>query len=324
MRRGRGRGARDVLQAAAVRILFITSTRIGDAVLSTGILNHLIRSHPQAKVVVACGPVAEGVFARMPNRAWTIVLAKRRFKLHWLELWRQVAGTRWDLVVDLRGSAFAWTIRAKRRLVMQGGRQPVHRLTQLGALLGLDPPPQPVAWFSPADADRAARLLPGPGPWIGLGPTANWDRKTWPAERFCALFRALTAPGALLEGARAAILGGPGAQERAMAAPVLAALGERAVDLVGNLSLPEVAAVLSRCALFVGNDSGLMHLSAAAGTPTLGLFGPTRVEEYAPAGRHTATAVAPGSPAIDSMRGLTVEMALAAAGRLLAVPAVAA
>lgn len=109
-----------------------------------------------------------------------------------------------------------------------------------------------------------------------------------------------------------------------MAAPVLAALGERAVDLVGNLSLPEVAAVLSRCVLFVGNDSGLMHLSAAAGTPTLGLFGPTRVEEYAPAGRHAATAVAPGSPAIDSMRGLTVEMALAAAGRLLAVPAVAA
>ena len=88
-----------------MRILFITSTRIGDAVLSTGLLDHLIRQHPGAKVVVACGPAAEGVFARMPNRAWTIVLAKRRFRLHWLELWRQVAGTRWDLVVDLRGLA---------------------------------------------------------------------------------------------------------------------------------------------------------------------------------------------------------------------------
>ena len=55
-----------------------------------------------------------------------------------------------------------------------------------------------------------------------------------------------------------------------MAAPVLAALGEDAVDLVGGLALPEVAAVLARCALFVGNDSGLMHLSAATGTPTLG------------------------------------------------------
>ncbi|MCB4821903.1 glycosyltransferase family 9 protein [Roseicella aerolata] len=301
-----------------MRILFISSTRIGDAVLSTGLLDHLIRTYPQAKVVVACGPVAEGVFARMPNRAWTIVLAKRRFRAHWIALWRQVAGQRWDIVVDLRGSAFAWLVRARKRYVMRGGRQPGHRLAHLGALLGLDPPPLPVAWFGPADRARAAALLPGEGAWIALGPTANWDRKVWPAERFVALHQALTAPGAPLAGARAVILGGPGAQERPMAAPVLAALGDRAVDLVGGLALPEVAAVLARCALFVGNDSGLMHLSAATGTPTLGLFGPSRVEEYAPAGRRTATAVAPGSPALDSMAGLTLETALAAAERLLA------
>ena len=41
-----------------MRILFVTSTRIGDAVLSTGLLNHLLRAHPHAKVVVACGPAA--------------------------------------------------------------------------------------------------------------------------------------------------------------------------------------------------------------------------------------------------------------------------
>lgn len=314
-----------------MRILFITSTRIGDAVLSTGLLDHLIRTYPHAKVVVACGPVAEGVFARMPNRAWTIVLAKRRFRAHWWDLWREVAGQRWDIVVDLRGSAFAWLVRARQRFVLRGGRTPGHRLAHLGALLGLDPPPLPVAWFGPAERARAAMLLPpgnlggklGEGRWIGLGPTANWDRKVWPADRFVALFRALTGPGAPLEGARAAILGGPGATERGMAAPVLAALGDRAVDLVGGLSLPEVAAVLARCALFVGNDSGLMHLSAATGTPTLGLFGPSRVEEYAPAGRRVATAVAPGSPGLDSMPGLALETALAAAERLLAaeVPA---
>jgi ADP-heptose:LPS heptosyltransferase len=301
-----------------VRILFITATRIGDAVLSTGLLDHLIRTYPHAKVVVACGPAAEGVFARMPNRAWTIVLTKRRFRLHWWELWREVGRQRWDIVVDLRGSAFSWLVWARKRYVIRGGRQPGHRLAHLGALLGLDPPPLPVAWFGPADIARAKALLPGEAPWIALGPTANWDRKVWPAERFVALFRTLTAPGAPLAGARAAILGGPGAQERAMAAPVLEALGDRAVDLVGGLALPEVAAVLARCALFLGNDSGLMHLSAATGTPTLGLFGPSRVEEYAPAGRRTATAVAPGSPALDSMAGLTVEAALAAAERLLA------
>ena len=74
-----------------MRILFITATRVGDAVLSTGLLDHLLRKHPHAKVVVACGPAAEGVFARMPNRAWTIVLEKRALRLHWWGLWRQVA-----------------------------------------------------------------------------------------------------------------------------------------------------------------------------------------------------------------------------------------
>ncbi|SDD07212.1 glycosyltransferase family 9 protein [Belnapia rosea] len=303
-----------------MRILFITATRIGDAVLSTGLLDHLIRQYPQARFVVACGPAAEGVFARMPGRAWTIVLAKRRLRLHWLELWREVGTQRWDLVVDLRGSAFAFLLRARRRFVMRGGRQPGPRIIHLGALMGLDPPPLPVAWFNAADRARAAVLLPGDGPWIALGPTANWDRKVWPAERFVALFRALTAPGEPLAGARAAILGGPGPQEAAMAAPVLAALGDRAVDLVGRISLPEAAAVLARSALFVGNDSGLMHLSAATGTPTLGLFGPSRVQEYAPSGRRTATAIAPGSPALDSMTGLTLDQALAAARGLLAEP----
>jgi ADP-heptose:LPS heptosyltransferase len=97
-----------------------------------------------------------------------------------------------------------------------------------------------------------------------------------------------------------------------MAAPVLEALGDRAVDLMGHLALPEAAAVLARCAIFIGNDSGLMHLSAAAGTPTLGLFGPTSAEEYGPAGRHAAWVGAPGA-----MSGLTVAAVVAAAGPLL-------
>jgi ADP-heptose:LPS heptosyltransferase len=113
------------------------------------------------------------------------------------------------------------------------------------------------------------------------------------------------------------VLGGPGAAEAAMAAPVLAALGGRAVDLVGKLELPVVAAVMARAALFVGNDSGLMHLAAATGTPTLGLFGPSRVGEYAPAGKRAAYVEAPDAPALDSMPGLTVEQALAGAEALL-------
>ena len=305
-----------------MRILFVTSTRIGDAVLSTGLLDHLIRTHPDARVTVACGPVAEGVFARMPNREKTIVLVKKRLSAHWLGLWAEVARTRWDLVVDLRGSALAWLVPARRRAVMQGGRRAGHRIGHIAETLGLPRPPPPVAWFAPAVAARAAALLPGEGPFLALGPSANWSGKVWPPERFVELFRALTAPGGPLPGARAVVLAGPGAQEAAMVAPVLAALPE-ALDLTGRLELPEVAAVMARCALFVGNDSGLMHLAAAAGTPTLGLFGPTPASEYGPIGRAARAVLARGTPGAAPMAALPVEDALAAAQGLLAAEPVA-
>jgi ADP-heptose:LPS heptosyltransferase len=91
-----------------------------------------------------------------------------------------------------------------------------------------------------------------------------------------------------------------------------------AIDLCGRLSLPEAAACLQRCALFVGNDSGLMHLAAAAGSPTLGLFGPSRADEYAPAGRCTAFVAAPGEPGSAPIAGLQVPPVLQAALALLA------
>ncbi|MBU6498438.1 MAG: glycosyltransferase family 9 protein, partial [Rhodospirillales bacterium] len=250
-----------------MRILFVTSNRVGDAVLSTGLLDHLLRTYPDARFTVACGPVAEGVFLRMPRLERLILMEKKSYGRHWLPLWAAAVGHVWDLAVDIRASAISWLVPARRRAVMR--KRPGHKTAQLAALLGLDPPPLPVAWTAPEDRALAARLLPTDGPIIALGPTANWTGKVWPPERFAALARRLP-----LKSARIAVFAGPGAQERALAAPVFAALPE-AIDLCGALSLPEAAACLARCALFIGNDSGLMHLAAAAGTPTLGLFGPT-------------------------------------------------
>jgi ADP-heptose:LPS heptosyltransferase len=294
-----------------MRILFVTSNRIGDAVLSTGLLDHLIRAHPDARITVACGPVAEGVFARMPNRERTIVMEKRPYGRHWLPLWAASVGTVWDLVVDIRASALSWLVPTRRRAVMR--KRPGHKIEQLAAILRLSPPPLPVAWTSAEDRALAARLLGEGGPIVALGPTANWGGKIWPPERFAALFRAVA--GGPLPGARAAVFAGPGAQERALAAPVLAAL-PGAIDLAGRLELPQAAACLARAALFVGNDSGLMHLAASAGTPTLGLFGPTPAAEYAPAGLRTAVV----RSADGSMAGLSVEAGLSAAAGLVALP----
>jgi heptosyltransferase III len=291
-----------------MRILFVTSNRVGDAVLSTGLLDHLIRSHPDARITVACGPSAVGVFARMPNRERTLVINKQPFDLHWLPLWAWAVSRRWDLVVDIRGSALAYMVWSKRRAVMR--RRSGHKTEQLAAVLGLGEPPLPVAWIGPEDGARAAALLPAGGPIVAIGPTANWPPKAWPAEHFAMLFRLLEAGP--LPGARAAVFAGPGEQERAMAAPLLAAL-PGASDLCGRLTLPEAAACLARAALYVGNDSGLMHLAAAAGAPTLGLFGSTPVEEYAPTGRRAEAVVAPGG----SISELSVEAVFNAATRLL-------
>jgi ADP-heptose:LPS heptosyltransferase len=69
-----------------MRILFISSNRIGDAVITCGVLDHLIRSYTDCCITIACGPAAEGVFARMPNRERTIIVVKHPYDVHWLKL----------------------------------------------------------------------------------------------------------------------------------------------------------------------------------------------------------------------------------------------
>ena len=295
-----------------MRILFITSSRIGDAVISCGILERLRLDHPTARFTIACGSVAAGVFTRFPALERLIVLDKERFDLHWFKLWATTAAHIWDLVVDVRGSGLSLLLATKRRKILRGGRRPGRRYVQLGDAFGFSPAPLPVAWTAPQDDSKAAALL-GDAPIIALGPTANWDGKIWPPERFIALYHAL-APR--MPGARPAIFGGPGDAELARAAPVLDGLPD-AINLVGNLSLAEVAACLRRSQIFVGNDSGLMHLAAAAGTPTLGLFGRSKASEYAPAGPRTCIAAAPGPEGDAPMDGLTVDAVLEAACSLL-------
>jgi ADP-heptose:LPS heptosyltransferase len=311
-----------------MEILFVTATRIGDAVLSSGLLAFLVDRHRGARVTIAAGPVAAPLFTAVPGLDRLIAMPKRRLARHWLHLLAQVAGKRWDLVVDLRGSALAWLLRAGERRVMGKGDPRRHKVEQFGGLFGLDPPPAPRLWTAPAHERRARELLPAGPPVLAVGPAANWRGKQWRAERFADLARRLCGPGGPMAGARVAVMAA--AHEQAQAAPLLAALpAGRIVDLVGGTDLLTAAAVLRRCALFVGNDTGLMHIAAAAGVPTLGLFGPSPAEQYAPWGDRTAvvrTAVprdALFGPGFDHrttdtlMDSLSVDMAEAAARRLL-------
>jgi heptosyltransferase III len=310
-----------------MQILFVTATRIGDAVLSTGLLSHLLERHPGARLTIAAGPAAAPLFEAVPRLERCIVVEKQRWSLHWLSLFVRACGRRWDLVVDLRGSALAWILRTGERRVMAKGNPWEHRVRQLGRLFELDPPPAPVLWTAPRHERAAEALLPGGAPVLAIGPAANWRGKQWHAERFAELARRLTAADGPLPGARIAVLAA--AHERAQAAPLLAAVPSgRAIDLVGRTELLTAAAVLRRCAMFVGNDTGLMHIAAASGTPTLGLFGPSPVEQYAPWGRCTEAVrttvpnemmFGPGFDPLTTdtlMDSLSVDMAEAAAWRL--------
>ena len=270
-----------------MKILFISHNRLGDAVLSAGLLRHLVEQYPAARLTIACGPVPAPLLALAPNVEALIVMEKAPLAGHWRRLWRRTVRQRWDLVVDLRASLLAWLLCAKERRVLRSNGDDLHRVCHAAAVLRLSEPPAPRLWLRPEHREAAAAHLPAGGPILALGPTANWGGKQWPIERFAELALALTGGDGLFPGARVAVFGA--ANERPAAQALLDSLpAQQLVDLIGRISLPEVLACLQRCDFFIGNDSGLMHMAAAAPIPTLGLFGPSREELYGPWGANCA------------------------------------
>jgi len=266
-----------------LRILFVTSNRIGDAVLSSGVLAQLVERHPEAKVTVACGSLPASLFADLPQLERLHVMTRKKRGAHWLSLWSSCIGHYWSQVADVRGSALGWLLLAGKRMATRSEPWQGHKVEELARQLKLPSLPHPRLWVSDQRDQRiAAQLGDGP-PILAVAPAANWFPKQWPEDRFIAAIQRLTAPGAMLDGARLAVFGAP--TERQWAEPVLQAVPpERRLDCIGQSDLLDSYAILRRSAFFLGNDSGMMHLAAAAGIPTLGLFGPSPEERYGPWG----------------------------------------
>lgn len=314
---------------AMKRILFITSTRIGDAVINSGVLDYLVRKWPDAEFTVACGELPQPLLQYTPGLGRLIVVKKKPMGLHWLGLWRRVVLQRWNLVVDLRGSALAYMVRADERKVLRRTKAKMHKVREAAGVLRLDPPPAPRIYLSEDARERADGLLPHGRDWLAVCPSASLPFKTWPATNFAELVKKLVSPGGDMAGAGVVILGGPG--DEGYAKPILEALPDTGIiDLTGKLYLPDVAAVVERARLFIGNDSGVMHISAAMGTPTLGLFGPSDEMLYGPYGENCATVRGPRGQ-VETLKqfpkarehpsslldDLSVEAVLEAAGHLL-------
>ncbi len=276
-----------------MKVLFITANRIGDAILSTGLLRHIVAAYPGARITVACGPLCTDLFAAVPGLDAVISMPKQSWNRHWWTLWRRCAPHYWDIVVDLRDSVVSRLL-WRGKIYTYRPQSDTHKIRLNAAIMALDPPPAPQIWLTAAAQAAAAALLPGTGPILALGPSANWPAKQWPAAHFAALTAMLLADPAFRDG-RVLVLAA--AHEREQIAPVLHAIpdGQR-VELIGG-SLALGAACLQRARLYIGNDSGLMHLAAAVGTPTLGLFGPGNEKVYGPWGKHAAVVRTPETAA---------------------------
>jgi len=320
----------------AFPILFITATRIGDAVLSSGLIKLLADQIPNARFTIVSGPLAAPLFAHVPGLDRVIVMEKGKGKGHWFKLWNQVRHTKWGLVVDLRGSGTAYFLRREKRAVWKRHTgEPLHKVVEAAKVLKLEgDPPAPHLYITPevqALADQLLAPRPGEpaGPILAVGPASNWVGKIWPIERFAQTTQQLLGPGGALAGGRLLILGGPGDGRMVEELRMASARG-RYVDLTGKVDLLTAYAALKRADLFIGNDSGLMHIAAAAGVPTIGLFGPSDERRYGPWGPLTKAVRGPRSfeqflavdpelsQAIRHMSDLPVATVVRAAKALLA------
>lgn len=125
---------------------------------------------------------------------------------------------------------------------------------------------EPALAVTPADVEASLAAVPPRGsPLVVLHPGASDPRRRWPPERFAAAADELAAAGAAVALVAAA-------EERHLTAAVRMAMRQPALDLGGGLSLRALLGLLARARVFVGNDSGPLHLALAAGAASVGIY----------------------------------------------------
>jgi len=270
-----------------MNILFVTSTRIGDAILSTGLLEHLRSQNALINVTIACGPSAAPLFDGFPGLKKIIVLDKMLLSMHWLRLWILTISTNWDIIIDLRNAPITHILRRRKRFTLSRNKDDKRRVEQISDVLNLKEVAAPRIWTNNYHNELAKELLPDGEKILAIGPTANWRAKTWPPEYFAELIERLTGSTGILSNGRILLLGRD--EERPMVQRLINSIpSEKLIDLIGRVDLLTAYACLKKSAFYIGNDSGLMHLAASSGIPTLGLFGPTKEELYAPWGENAS------------------------------------
>lgn len=274
------------------KILVFSFSFIGDAVLSTSVIQPLRRHFSDAHITFLVGPRAFDLLATDPNIDAALVYDNRGEHAGWkgrLRLIKTLRGDKFDLVVNLRDSLTARCIGAEHWGMVRGesNRHAVTRYlevlqrhdidtTDAHPHLQLTEDEQTLARCFLTEAGiTSERLL------IGIHPGGNWVYKLWNAANY-----ALVA-NALCKEQNAAILLFAGPHEQELQAQV-AGMMDLPPILVKTENLRHLAALISVCDVYIGNDTGPMHIAAAVDTPVVALFGSTNPIRSGPYGEKHA------------------------------------
>jgi ADP-heptose:LPS heptosyltransferase len=288
----------------AHRILLCLRYGIGDVVMETPVLTALRRAAPAARIIALGAPPAVELLQGDPRVDEVVGIDRWGVSHRWDEgtpaarraIATWVADQGFDLYLDVHHAAVAvsraiWErgIRsleadegAEEAAVAAGGDAIAAIKAAVRKGWGLDVAPELQTELHITDDDRRAAqaLLDGIGndgaAPVAISPVASLPMKRWPAERFAA------AADWVVEatGRTPLLLCDPRGEAGDR---VLGAMRhpERVVR-IGAPDLRKAAAILARCALFLCNDTGLLHIAAAVGTPVIGVFGPTIPWIYRP------------------------------------------
>lgn len=268
-------------------ILFLAPADLGEAVLASGALAHVLQDGDRLTVVAS--PEAAELFRAAPGLVMTrSIAANAGIAAPW-RVWMELAQTRFDLVLDARGGFLGGALPATKRVALPPAKVLRHRVEDWAEALGAERALAPKLWLDDAARANASEIAADTTQLIVLAPGGVSDSKCWPRERFAAVARRLS--DGPLKGARVVVLG-VGARDAGTTRAIVSGLdadGVSALDYGAGLDLLTAAALMERATLCIGNDNALTHIAAAMGAPTLTLFGPTDERVRAPFGPRTRT-----------------------------------
>ncbi len=274
------------------KILVFSFSFIGDAVLSTAVIQPLRKHFPNTHITFLVGPLAFDLLANDPQLDATLVYDNRGEHAGLkgrMKLIKTLRREKFDLVVNLRDSFTARCIGAEHWGLVRGdgNRHAVTRYLEVLSHHGLGTTDaHPHLQLTEAAHATASRFLAKAGLTserllIGIHPGGNWEYKLWRVEKYAQLATALC------ERQNASILLFAGPNERKLQSQV-ADMMDTSPILVETDNLREVTALIAACDIYIGNDTGPMHIAAAVGTPVVALFGSTNHIRSGPYGdEHT-------------------------------------